>query len=126
MLKKQNVIEFLEKNITDNEANKTSLLKLKSAYNNLCSEKVIISLSLHNLDNKVFNEEEWFEIILKPLSLAKSGIFKAPFTLQAIKKDTYLYWSINNITANKNMEDIFLQERTYLRDFIDYDRNRVV
>lgn len=49
----------------------------------------------------------------------KTDIFEGPFSIKKIKKETYLYWSLKNITAAKNMEDVFQVERKSLHDFID-------
>lgn len=51
--------------------------------------------------------------------LKKTDIFEGPFSIKAIKKDTYLYWNFQDITAAKNMEHVFQEERKNLHDFLD-------
>lgn len=114
------VLDFIEKHLSDDTTNKTAFYRLKNACNNLCKEKVTLSLSLHQENNKIFNDEEWFDISVRPIFLKKSDIFNGPFSIKAIKKDTFLYWSIENITAIKNMEQVFQEERKSLHDFLDY------
>lgn len=120
LLKKQTVISFLEQHIGDGSANKTALYRLQTALGNLCAEKVCLSLILHADESKIFNDLEWFEVSLRPMYLKKANIFEGAFSIKKIKKETYFYWSINNITAEKNMEDVFQIERKSLHDFLDY------
>lgn len=114
------ILEFIEKHLVEEGINKTAFYRLQTACNDLCHEKVTLSLTLHSEDNKIFKEEEWFEISVRPIFLKKADIFNGPFSIKAIKKDTYLFWSIENITAAKNMEQIFQEERKSLHDFLDY------
>lgn len=118
--KNEPILEFLEKQLSDNRLNKNAFYRLKTACANLISEKAILALNLHNSDNKIFQNEEWFEIAVRPMFLKKADIFEGPFSIKKIKKDTYLFWSIRDITAAKNMEQIFQEERKSLHDFLDY------
>lgn len=113
------VMEFIEQHIFDNAANKSAFYRLQSACNNLSAEKIILSLVLHQEDAKIFDTPEWFEITVRPMFLKKTDIFEGAFSIKAIKRETYLYWTIDNITAAKNMEQIFSIERKSLHDFLD-------
>ena len=114
------VLTFLEHYLTDDNNNKNAFQRIKNACNNLTPEKTVISLSLHDMESKIFGNEEWFEVGVKPIYLKKADIFNGPFSIKAIKKDVYLYWSIKNVTAEQNMESIFREERRSLHDFLDY------
>lgn len=116
----QTVLSFIKENLTNDELNKNAFQTLLLACNNLCPEKVNISLSLQHKEHKIFGNEEWFEVNVRPIFLKKSDIFNGPFSIKAIKKDTFLYWNIKNITAEKNMESIFHEEHKNLHDFLDY------
>lgn len=120
LFKNQPVLTFLANHITDDANNKTAFQQLVTACANLCPDKVCLSLCLYHEENKIFSSDEWFEISVRPIFLKKADIFNGPFSIKAIQKDTYLYWSIKNITAEKNMEQIFQEERKSLHDFQDY------
>ncbi len=114
------VLPFIETHLSDTPADKAAFYRLQTAYNNLSSETVTLSLNLHQEENKIFNREEWFKICVRPIFLKKADIFNGPFSIKAIKKDTYISWSIENITAEQNMSQIFQDERKSLHDFLDY------
>ena len=94
--------------------------RLKAACADLTREKVTLALNQRHDDAKIFASEEWFTISVKPLYLKKTDIFEGRFSVKAIKKYTYLLWRIEDITARKNMEQVFQEERKSLHDFLDY------
>ena len=114
------VFKFLEQHLAEGKNNKSALYTLKSACENLTSERVNIALKIHTDSETIFNDEEWFEISVNPIFLKKTDIFEGPYSIKAIKKDTYLFWSCKNITAQKNMEQVFHEERQSMHDFLDY------
>lgn len=114
------VLAFIESRLSDTPADKAAFYRLQTACNNLSTETVTLSLNLHREENKIFNREEWFKLNVRPIFLKKADIFNGPFSIKAIKKDTYLFWSIENITAEQNMSRIFQEERKSLHDFLDY------
>ena len=120
LLKGEAILEYLEKQLSENRNNKSAFYRLQTACRNLVSEKVNLALNLNHEAEKIFAEEEWFEITVRPIFLKKTDIFDGPFSIKAIKKETYLYWSFQNITASKNMERIFQDERQNLHDSLDY------
>ena len=119
LIKTLPVLNFLEQNLAEGSANKANFYRLQTACLNLTKEKTVLSLVLHREQDKIFNDLEWFEITVRPIYLKKTDIFEGPFSIKKIKKETYLYWSLKNITAAKNMEDVFQVERKSLHDFID-------
>lgn len=118
LFRHQKIIAFLQSNLADNRSNHLSLQRLKNAFQNLLPEKVVLSLNLKS-DSGIENET-WFEIISKPIILRKTDIFETPFSVNKMKKDTYMYWSFRDITAERNIEQIFQNERHYMHDFLDY------
>ncbi len=120
LFKNDCVFKFIEQHLAEGKNNKSALYTLKSACENLTSERVHIALKLHTDSETIFNDEEWFEISVCPIFLKKTDIFEGPYSIKAIKKDTYLFWSCKNITAQKNMEQIFHEERQSMHDFLDY------
>ena len=114
------VLEFLRNRISDNRQNKPALGRLETALNNLSREQVTLALDLSHNTHKIFSNETWFEITLKPIYLKKTDIFEGAYSIKRIKKDTYFYWTIKDITAQKNMDQIFQEERRGLHDFLDY------
>lgn len=120
LFKQDCVFKFLERNLADGKSNKAALYSLKAACENLTRETVSLALRFHTDTPHLFNEEEWFEVSVSPIFLKKADIFEGPYSIKAIKKDTYLFWNCKNITAEKNMEQIFHEERKSLHDFLDY------
>ena len=120
LFKQDCVFKFLESNLADGKSNKAALCTLKAACENLSSETVSLALRFNSDNAHLFNDEEWFEVSVSPIFLKKADIFEGPYSIKAIKKDTYLFWSCKNITAEKNMEQIFHEERKSLHDFLDY------
>ena len=118
--KNEPVLDFLEKHLSENRLNKTAFYRLQTACRNLAAEKVVLALNLHHNSDRIFAEEEWFEIAVRPLFLKKTDIFEGRFSIRTIQKDTYLFWNIQDITAVKNMEQVFQEERKSLHDFLDY------
>ena len=114
------VLDFIEQHLADGTIHKNNFYRLKTAYQNLTKETATIPLILHKEAERVFNDIEWFEVTLQPIYLKKTDIFEGKFSVKAIKKYTYIYWKLENITASKNMEHVFQEERKSLHDFLDY------
>ena len=119
LLKNEPILEYLEKQLSENRLNKAAFYRLQTACRDLAAEKVTLALNLHHDRDRIFADEEWFEITVRPIFLKKTDIFEGPFSIKAIKKDTYLYWNFQDITAAKNMEHVFQEERKNLHDFLD-------
>ena len=118
--KSGNICDFLSAHLSDNRQNKNAFSRLQTALNNLTAEKVNLALWQHRDDKQVFGREEWFEISVRPVYLKKTDIFEGPYSIKKIRRDTYFYWTIKDITAVKNMEQIFQEENRSLHDFLDY------
>ena len=120
LLKTDTVLTFLERYLAEGPSNKAAFYRLHTAKQNLGTEKVVLSLNLHASSERIFNELEWYEISIRPMYLKKPQIFDGAFSIKRIKKETYFYWRLTNITAEKNMEHIFKEECNSLHDFLDY------
>ena len=115
---KEPIMSFLEKNIIDLPANKMDLQKLTTAVSKLRSATII--LSVNPRQNSVFATEEWLKISVKPIYLNKADIFEDELSLNKIRKETYIFWTVENITSYKNMDQIFKNEMQSLHNFLDY------
>ena len=113
----QNIGNYFSVNIIETDANKLDLQKLYSAVKNL--QPAIVELSINPSKNSVFVTEEWFRISVKPIYLSKADIFEGKYSIKQIQKETYLYWTVENITAYKNMEQVFKTERAELEEFVN-------
>lgn len=120
MFHNEPLLAYLEKHLSAHPANKTAFYRLQTACANLAAEKVTLALNLRHDDTKIFASEEWFTISVKPVYLKKADIFEGRFSIKAIKKYSYLLWKLEDITASKNMEQVFQEERKSLHDFLDY------
>lgn len=116
--KGSSVLAFLENNIIDSSANKLDLQKLTSAVNKLQETTVVLSINPEK--NSVFVAAEWLRITIKPIYLNKTDIFEDEYSLKKIHKESYIFWTIENITSYKNMEEIFETEKSSLHDFLDF------
>lgn len=112
------ILKFLEQNIIDLPANKMDLQKLAIAVNKL--QPATVELSINPKKDSVFVAEEWLKITVKPIYLNKTDIFESEFSLQKIRKESYIFWTVENITAYKNMNSIFQKEMSSLHYFLDY------
>lgn len=105
------ILAFLQSRLSaDNRNNPLAFQRLKNAFQNLSGEKVTLSLKLGSEPEN----ETWFEVILRPLSLKKTDLFENSLALKKIRKDTFLYWSFRDITNEHNLEQIFREERLSL------------
>lgn len=120
LLNYDSALNFFAANLSDTRQNRNALNRLQTAIENLTTEKVALALRLHSENTKIFSEEEWYEVSIRPIYLKKTDIFEGPYSIKAIKKDTYLFWNCKNITAEKNMEQIFHEERKSMHDFLDF------
>ena len=116
--KGKSVLEFLEHNIIDSSANKLDLQKLISAVNKL--QETTVHLSINPNKNSVFVAEEWLRVSVKPIYLKKADIFEDEFSLKKIRKETYIFWTVENITSYKNMEQVYQNEMSSLHNFLDF------
>ena len=118
--KNENVLEFIGKYLNQSSSAKAAYYRLQTAVKNLSSEKVTLSLLLKQNSNLIFNNLEYFEISVRPIYLKRPNIFDGAFSIKRIKKETYFYWTINNITAKQNMDFVFKEECSSLHNFLDY------
>ena len=116
--KNDSVLDFLEHNIIDSAANKLDLQKLLSAVNKL--QEATVRVSICPSKNSVFVAEEWLKVSVKPIYLNKADIFEDEFSLKKIRKETYIFWTVENITAYKNMEQVYQDEMSSLHNFLDF------
>ena len=105
------VIDFLEKNLSE-ETDITDFDRLKTALKNLREEEITLSLNLGG--------REWYKVTLRPISLKKAALFEEEYSIEKIKRETYFLWTVENITAARNMGQIFENERQRLHNFIQY------
>lgn len=86
LLKNEPILEYLEKQLSENRLNKAAFYRLQTACRDLAAEKVTLALNLHHDRDRIFADEEWFEITVRPIFLKKTDIFEGPFSIKAIKK----------------------------------------
>lgn len=117
MFNQGGILSFLQNNLSPyNRNNPLAFQRLKNAFSNLGNEKVTLSLkSGENAEN-----QNWYEVTLRPISLKKTDLFEHTLALKKVRKDTFLYWSFKDITNEHNLEQIFREERRGLHDFTDY------
>ncbi len=107
------VLENLQTNLIDERQNKLNFQRLETAVKNLKKEKITLRLLTED-------GEKWFSVTVRPIYLKKSDIFEEEFSIEKIKKETYFFWTLQDITAAENMEKIFEEERKKLYYFIHH------
>jgi len=117
--KNQSVLNLLTKYLAQSNANNIAIDRLQKAVDNLCAEKVCLSL-IFKQSSRIFNDLEYFEVSVRPIYLKKPQIFDGAYSVKKIKKETYLHWSLCNITAKQNINHIFKEEYNSLHNFLDY------
>ena len=119
LLGDNDVFNFLAKYLAEGASNKSALYRLENAIKNLNSEKVTLSLLFKQNTNRIFNDLEYFDVSVRPIYLKKPQIFDGAYSVKRIKKETYLYWTLHNITAKQNIDYIFKEECSHLHNFLD-------
>lgn len=110
--KTQNIMTRLNKALFDERQNKLNYQRLELALKSLKKE----SVNLYLIND---GQEEWYTVSVRPIYLKKNDIFEEEFSIKKIQKETYFLWTLENITAAKNMEMIFEEERKKLNRFIN-------
>lgn len=115
------VMEYLRRSMVDERQNLMNFQRLELAIKSLKKELVLLSLKNENeLNGEPNSSENWYQISIRPLYLKKSDIFEEEFSIEKIEKETYFLWTLENVTANQNVEKIFAEERKKLHNFIHY------
>ena len=115
----QNILWFLQNHLAEINNNNFAFQQLKNAFINLSTIRVVLALNLSE-DQPSQQNLSWFQVSLKTIDLKRTDFFEKPFAIKKVQKDSYLYWSFRDITAEHNMDDIFQNERLYMHDFLDY------
>ncbi|MBP5399814.1 MAG: response regulator [Alphaproteobacteria bacterium] len=115
----QNILWFLQNHLAEIQNNNLAFQQLKNAFINLSNIRVVIALNLAEKNQKQQNFS-WFQVSLKTIDLRKKDFFESPFAIKKVQKNSYLYWSFRDITAEHNMELIFQNERLSMHNFLDY------
>ena len=119
LFKNSDIMSFLEKYATTGTGNKNALYRLQTALNNLSSVKTTVALLFNPNSKRIFRDLEYFEVSVHPIYLKKPKIFDGVYSVKHIKKETYFYWEVKNITVQKHMDDVFSQEFSSLHNFLD-------
>ncbi len=106
-----NILEKLKTIIVDERQNHLNFQRLEQALCSLKNENVSIEVNIEN-------RTRWYKIAVRPIYLKKNDIFESDFSLKKIIKETYFLWTMEDVTAHKNVEQIFENERKKLHDFI--------
>lgn len=107
----KNVLAFLQLHIFESSSGQLSLERLEQALHTLKTENVILELTLND-------KQRFFDVTVKPIYLKKNDIFESDFSIKKIQRETYFFWTLKDITAAQNMEQILESERQKLNYFI--------
>ena len=115
-LQNQQIIDFLKKHLVTDESNLQKLKQLEHASQHL--KDATIELALKFDSKTIFTGFEWYKISLRPISL--SSDHKENFSNFDKKYNIYQLWSIENITSEKTMDEIFQEERRSFYNFLNF------
>lgn len=107
-----NILENLRDRLFDERQNLLNFQRLELGLKSLKKESVTLNLIRDR-------QEEWFTVSVRPIYLKKNDIFEEEFSIKKIQKETYFLWTLEDVTASKNMEKIFEEERKKLHRFIN-------
>ena len=115
---KDNILDFIKQHILHDEINLQKLKQLETAITHLkfCSIEVELKFD----DKTVFSGIEWYRIILRPISLKTQHKELEETSHLDRKYNIYLLWSLENITSEKTMDDIFQEERRAFYNFLNF------
>lgn len=116
-LNNQAIIPFLEKHLINTETNSQKLKQLKKSAETL--KECTLDFALKFDTTTVFYGNEWYRISLRPISLNNKEDLQASSKFD-FKYNIYLLWSIENITAEKTMDEIFQEERRSFYNFLNF------
>ncbi len=112
------VLEFLEKNIVEDDTNSQKLKQLQIAGNHFKADTLEIALKFDT--STIFSGAEWYRIGLRPITL-KQKINESEKVSEFDKKyNMYLLWSLENITSEKTLDAIFQEERCAFYNFLNF------
>ncbi|MBO5038132.1 MAG: response regulator [Alphaproteobacteria bacterium] len=116
-LKKIPVLTFLQEHAVSDENNLQKLKQLQLSAEHFKEETLEIALKF---DNKtVFSGQEWYRVTLRPVSISQTDNTQKISNFD-LKYNTYLFWSLENITSEKTMDAIFQEERRAFYNFLNY------
>ena len=118
LLNDVSVLEFIEKNIVEDETNSQKLKQLQIAGTHFKADTLEIALKFDT--STVFSGAEWYRIGLRPITL-KQKINEPEKASEFDKKyNMYLLWSLENITSEKTLDAIFQEERCAFYNFLNF------
>lgn len=112
------VLEFLEKNIVQDETNSQKLKQLQIASAHFKADTLEVALKFDT--STIFSGSEWYRIGLRPISLKQKNYTQEKITNIDKKYNIYLLWSLENITSEKTMDAIFQEERCAFYNFLNF------
>ncbi len=118
-LKETPILKFLEDNLVKTETNQQKLKQIQLSATHFKEDTVEIALKFNN--TAIFSGEEWYRITLRPISLNQKDISEIDNSSKFnIKYNTYLLWSLENITSEKTINTIFQEERRSFYNFLNF------
>lgn len=119
LLKNEPIIDFLKKHIVTDESNIQKLKELEYASENLKENTQELALKFD--DSTIFSNYEWYRITLRPITLNNTQTTEITNPSNFDKRyNLYQFWSIENITSLKTIDDLFKEERRAFYNFLNY------
>lgn len=118
-LKGSDILEFLKKHLVNSESNLQRLKQLSSSAQHLKEDTLEIALKFDT--TAIFSGEEWYRVSLRPISLNQKQSEEINEASKFdLKYNIYLLWSIENITSEKTLDNLFQEERKAFYNFLNF------
>ncbi len=116
-LKGDDILQFLENHIVKSESNLQRLKQLRASAEHLKEDTLEIALKFDT--TAIFSGEEWYRVSIRPISLNQINDVDDASKFD-LKYNIYLLWSLENITSEKTIDNIFQEERRAFYNFLNF------
>lgn len=118
LLQEDSILDFLQKHLVEDETNLQKLKQLQQSATHF--KEISLDIALKFDTSTIFTGAEWYRATIRVINLAQSDDESADLSSADKKYNTYLLWSLENITAEKTMETIFQEERRAFYNFLNF------
>lgn len=118
LLQNNSILNFLQKHSVEDETNIQKLKQLQQSAKHF--KEISLDIALKFDTSTIFTGAEWYRITIRTINLAQSDDETLTHSSSTQKYNTYLLWSLENITAEKTMDTIFQEERRSFYNFLNF------
>lgn len=117
-LQNDTILDFLQKHLVEDETNFQKLKQLQQSAKHF--KEISLDIALKFDTSTIFTGAEWYRATIRVINLAQSDEENDDVSGSDKRYNTYLLWSLENITSEKTMETIFQEERRSFYNFLNF------